>query len=583
MGPDDDVVNVAQVEEGARGGDLRKLFQQVIHSGEKPYHCTVCGKSFRRSENLIKHQSIHREDKPFNCSECGRWFSDISGLDKHMRIHTQGKPFLCSDCGKSFSQRSYLVDHQKTHTGDKPFRCSDCGKSFSSQSRSAINRQSGQSRSAIGRLSNQSCSAAAARVRRGHGCGDLARSFREEATCPVCLEYFTEPVSIECGHSFCRACISQCWGESEPNFSCPQCRETTRQRNLQPNRQLGNLVESVKRLRAPAGPEPEGQRVCERHQEALKLFCQEDQSPICVVCDRSRTHRAHMSSMVVPVEEAAQEGLENGKLPPSPTLLRDTVFAGHKPMAPNQPQSHCLCLQEQLLSHLQRLREQRKELVGLKSAWAEESERLWEAVTGFLVDVTLDPDTAHPQLVLSEDRKRVRCGDARQDLPHNAERFDPCPCVLGAERLTGGRCYWEVEVGDTSEWYLGVCRGSVRRKGKVRLSPEDGYWAVWLRDGEYSALTCPPTPLPVSARPGRVGVFLDYEAGEVSFYNVTDRSHLFTFTRTFSRPLHPYFSPGPNPGGTNAAPLTICPLPAQPQGISVPGSDPAAQTDPSQH
>ncbi|TFJ95937.1 ABC transporter [Platysternon megacephalum] len=100
--------------------------------------------------------------------------------------------------------------------------------------------------------------------------GDLAGSFQDEVTCCICLEYFTDPVTIECGHNFCRACISQCWGESEPNFSCPQCRETAQQRNLQPNRQLGNVVEFVKRLGLQAGSEPEGQRVCERHQETLK-------------------------------------------------------------------------------------------------------------------------------------------------------------------------------------------------------------------------------------------------------------------------------------------------------------------------
>ncbi|KAM7146139.1 uncharacterized protein RBU57_014714 [Macrochelys suwanniensis] len=131
-----------------------------------------------------------------------------------------------------------------------------------------------------------------------------AESLRDELSCPICLEYFTDPVTIECGHNFCRACISQCWGEPEPNFSCPQCRETAPQRNLRPNRQLGNVVELVKRLRLPAVTEPEGERVCERHQEALKLFCEEDQTPICVVCDRSKAHRAHT---VVPVEEAAQE------------------------------------------------------------------------------------------------------------------------------------------------------------------------------------------------------------------------------------------------------------------------------------
>ncbi|XP_026517515.1 E3 ubiquitin-protein ligase TRIM39-like, partial [Terrapene carolina triunguis] len=181
-------------------------------------------------------------------------------------------------------------------------------------------------------------------------------------------------------------------------------------------------------------------------------------------------------------------------------------------------------------------------------------------------DVTLDPDTANPKLVLSEDRKRLRLGDKRQDLPNNPDRFDRCPCVLGAEGFAGGRRYWEVEVGDKTCWALGVCRESVSRKGWVRLTPGNGYWVVWLRGGGYKAGTSPRTPLPVSVRPSRVGIFLDYEAGEVSFYNVTDRSHLFTFTDTFSRTLRPYFYPGLNAGGTNAAPLIICPVPAQARG-----------------
>ncbi|XP_026517511.2 E3 ubiquitin-protein ligase TRIM39-like, partial [Terrapene carolina triunguis] len=175
--------------------------------------------------------------------------------------------------------------------------------------------------------------------------------------------------------------------------------------------------------------------------------------------------------------------------------------------------------------------------------------------------VTLDPDTANPQLVLSEDRKRVRYGDTRQDLPNNPDRFDPCYCVLGAEGFAGGRRYWEVEVGDNTRWDLGVCRESVSRKGQVTLSPEDGYWAVRLWDGGYKACTSPRTPLPVSVKPSRVGIFLDYEAGEVSFYNVTDGSHLFTFTGTFSGTLRPYFYPG-----YDGAPLIICPVPAQPGG-----------------
>uniref|UniRef100_A0A8C3S1H9 Zinc finger protein RFP n=1 Tax=Chelydra serpentina TaxID=8475 RepID=A0A8C3S1H9_CHESE len=131
--------------------------------------------------------------------------------------------------------------------------------------------------------------------------GNPVESLQEEATCPVCLEYFTEPVSLECGHNFCRACISQCWEGSDTAASCPQCRETVQQRNLRPNRQLANVVEIAKQMSLQAA---RGDGVCGEHQEVLKLFCEEDQTSICVVCDRSRAHRAHK---VVPIQEAAQE------------------------------------------------------------------------------------------------------------------------------------------------------------------------------------------------------------------------------------------------------------------------------------
>ncbi|XP_039358178.1 butyrophilin subfamily 1 member A1-like [Mauremys reevesii] len=192
-----------------------------------------------------------------------------------------------------------------------------------------------------------------------------------------------------------------------------------------------------------------------------------------------------------------------------------------------------------------------------------QAELRWRRAQIYAVDVTLAPDTANSWLLLSEDRKRVRHGDTRQDLPSSPQRFDTYPIVLSAEGFVSGRHYWEVEVGDKTRWTLGVCRESVRRKGEFTLTPGNGYWVVWLRGGRYKALTSPATPLPVNVRPSRVGIFLDYEAGEVSFYNGTDRSHLFTFTGTFSGKLHPYFSPGLNAGGTNAAPLIICPVPAQ--------------------
>uniref|UniRef100_A0A670HZV5 RING-type E3 ubiquitin transferase n=1 Tax=Podarcis muralis TaxID=64176 RepID=A0A670HZV5_PODMU len=130
----------------------------------------------------------------------------------------------------------------------------------------------------------------------------------EEATCPICLEYFRDPVIIpECGHNFCRACLIQCWGESEGEASCPQCREILQHRNLIPNRPLANVVEKLTvgklRLHEEKGAEGKG-RVCGKHQEPLKLFCKEDESPICLVCNVSKEHKSHE---VIPLEEASQE------------------------------------------------------------------------------------------------------------------------------------------------------------------------------------------------------------------------------------------------------------------------------------
>ena len=174
------------------------------------------------------------------------------------------------------------------------------------------------------------------------------------------------------------------------------------------------------------------------------------------------------------------------------------------------------------------------------------------------VDVTLDPDTAHPKLLLSDDGKQVRHRDKRQDLPDNPERFDRCVCVLGKEGFSSGRFYYEVQVSGKTDWDLGVTTESSNRKGQITLSPEDGYWTVWLRnETKYGALHA---SLSLKQAPQKVGVFVDYEEGLVSFYDVEASSHIYSFTgQSFTEKLYPYFSPSPSNRGKNSAPLIICP------------------------
>ncbi|NXR98412.1 TRI39 ligase, partial [Oxylabes madagascariensis] len=157
-------------------------------------------------------------------------------------------------------------------------------------------------------------------------------------------------------------------------------------------------------------------------------------------------------------------------------------------------------------------------------------------------DVILDPETAHPDLTVSEDRKSVRRGSKKLllFLFDNPKRFGTTPVVLGSPGFFSGRHYWEVQVGDKPEWGLGLCREAASRKGSVLFSPNNGYWVLRLQNGgAYEALTVPVSPLTLSVRPRRVGIFLDYEAGEISFYNVSDRSHMYTFTDKFSGNLRP--------------------------------------------
>ncbi|MGH0150452.1 UNVERIFIED_CONTAM: hypothetical protein FKN15_016698 [Acipenser sinensis] len=162
------------------------------------------------------------------------------------------------------------------------------------------------------------------------------------------------------------------------------------------------------------------------------------------------------------------------------------------------------------------------------------------------VDVTLDPDTAQPELTLSAEGKQVRRGETWQDLPHNPERFDYWSCVLGREGFTSGRHYWQVQVEGNKWWRLGVSRASAQRKGEFSTTPQQGYWAVWWGSGvdEFTALTDPRTPIPRSLKPQKLGVYLDYEEGRLSFYNVETRSHIYTFTDMEFNPnekLYPFF------------------------------------------
>ncbi|XP_059193124.1 nuclear factor 7, brain-like [Centropristis striata] len=168
--------------------------------------------------------------------------------------------------------------------------------------------------------------------------------------------------------------------------------------------------------------------------------------------------------------------------------------------------------------------------------------RVWEKMKEkvHFSPVILDPNTANPFLYLSDDLTSVRHGDTvKQQLPDNPERFTKYATVLGSEGFSSGKHSWEVEVGDHPRWLVGLAKESADRKGKAFASPKGGVWCLLHFDGEYTNGVS--RTVKVKKSPQRIRVQLDYDRGEVSFYDPEDMTHIYTHRDTFTEKLFPYF------------------------------------------
>ncbi|XP_060094968.1 E3 ubiquitin-protein ligase TRIM11-like isoform X1 [Heteronotia binoei] len=348
------------------------------------------------------------------------------------------------------------------------------------------------------------------------------------------------------------------------------------------------------------------ERVCQKHQEPLKLFCKDHEAPICVVCEQSQEHQYHD---IIPVEEAAQEYKdqfcncveillkERNKIlaykadivKESQDLLRQTKGERQKVLIKFRQLQKFLEEQEKLLlaqmeevekevarkrdQHLARLSEELSSLESLIREMEtcqqpassllqgarrtlqkyEEKEpfespvafplalkwRIWdfsdlnpllEAIKKqFEANVTLDPDTAHLKLILSEGQKSVRRGEKAQALPTNPVRFENYGAVMGREGFTGGCHFWEVLVGSEEEWSLGVARKSVKRKGDITFSPEEGFWEVGKWGGSYQ-VSGKVSDLTLSGELKRIRVCLNYAGGRVAFFDADRAALLYEFS-----------------------------------------------------
>ncbi|CAM5122674.1 unnamed protein product [Natator depressus] len=170
-----------------------------------------------------------------------------------------------------------------------------------------------------------------------------------------------------------------------------------------------------------------------------------------------------------------------------------------------------------------------------------ELNKYWRRARTYADDITLDAGTAHPNLSISKDKKFTHEAQPQKVLP-TPERFDSTVCVLGCEEFSSGKHYWEVDVSSSTDWDLGVARKSIERKGKLSLCPKEGFWVLGWHGRDYWAKTDPWTRVMVPKKPKKIGVYLSYQEGLVTFFNVTDMSVLFTFNDfSFSGEVYPFF------------------------------------------
>ncbi|XP_057551869.1 E3 ubiquitin-protein ligase TRIM34 [Hippopotamus amphibius kiboko] len=477
-------------------------------------------------------------------------------------------------------------------------------------------------------------------------------NIREEASCPICWELLTEPLSLDCGHSFCQTCITDNKkADTSPggDSSCPVCGSRYSLGNLWPNQHLANIVERLREVKlSPA--ERQKKDLCVHHEEKLLLFCKEDRKVICQLCEQSQEHRGHHTFLM---EEAVKESQET--LQAALRRLRKEQQEAEKLEADIREERtswkyQILTEKQRIQTEFNRLRsildseeqrelqkleeEEKKTLDNLAVAEAElvqQSQLLKELISDlerrsewstvellqdmsgvmkwseiwtlkkpntvskklksvfhapdlrgmlhmfrelthvqcYWVDITLNPFNLNLNLVLSEDQRQVL------SVPIWPVKY--CNYgILGSQYFSSGKHYWEIDVSKKTAWILGVyCR---TRSCNIKLAvrhgmsyqnaysiyrPQFGYWVIGLKDKfKYKAFEDSSTSdlkvltLSMAVPPHRVGVFLDYEAGTVSFFNVTNHGSLiYKFSKcSFSQNAYPYFNPWNCP-----APMTLCP------------------------
>uniref|UniRef100_A0A8D2DPV9 Tripartite motif-containing protein 64-like n=1 Tax=Sciurus vulgaris TaxID=55149 RepID=A0A8D2DPV9_SCIVU len=433
------------------------------------------------------------------------------------------------------------------------------------------------------------------------------QEFQSELTCSICMNYFLNPVTIDCGHSFCRPCLWLCWDEAQTPRCCPECREITDKADFNTNIILKKLA-SLARQATPRPDSSSGEQLCTAHREAQGTFCDVDKSLLCASCSDSPEHAVHSHS---PVSWAAEEYREKllKKMDPlwemtqemqnnlNEEVSKSQSFGEYVMLRKNMIQAqyqmmHQFLIEEErfqlaalnreaeeilqelrdsgirMAQHREELKEMYRELtemchkpdMALLQDLSDTFERI-ELVQGqkpqpvnpelpslhitgildmlnhFRVNNGMIQGWANRYMSLSEEvRNRVFGDGGATEEPQRVESY----AAWGVEAFTSGKNYWEVDVENSCNWILGVCKDFTTSDS---FDCEKAIFLYSLKRNNHCSLytNSPPLTHYVQRPQGRVGVLLDYDNASMSFYDVYRGSLIHTFfSSSFTSPLNPF-------------------------------------------
>ncbi|XP_046888096.1 tripartite motif containing 105 [Hypomesus transpacificus] len=405
------------------------------------------------------------------------------------------------------------------------------------------------------------------------GVGPNKISLREDLTCAICCDLFTEPVMLGCAHHFCKACISRYWRGTQGPVTCPQCRKVFNTKQFQTNYLVTAMVDKVRastsdsfvqKMEKQLKDSLEAHRL--RREEAISSIRRDEdkmdaikrvggelqarvQGEFLALQQLLQDEEARLQEQLRREQEEVLEQLQRHlellqssvkELEHNITVLQQAAAASDHSMlielpqirppvhVANGPELDISAFSSKYVAPLQYIT-WRKMFTSLKPGPA---------------PVTFDSDTAHPSVHISRDKTLAIECNVMAPYPLNPKRFLQCVNVLACQGFQSGRHYWEVRVGSNPKWDLGLASEGVNRQTRVKLSPETGYWTLRLRNGdEYWAGTQPWTRLQLTCAPQRIGVFLDCEERRVSFFNAENMTLLYSFTNGPRGTAFPFFSP----------------------------------------